>query len=134
MHTPTDTTTTVTHTEPPYNLGFMRACLLALLMLFCWPLQWAGAATGAPCAHEPCASLHASLTDMAAQAAADEAVGESHAQHLHCGNCHTGAMAMSSSTPWALGDTVSGLLSGPKPWTEVLLTERPERPQWPTLA
>ncbi|MBX3611289.1 MAG: hypothetical protein KF871_15460 [Hydrogenophaga sp.] len=112
----------------------MRACLLALLMLFCLPLQWAGAATGAPCAHEPCAPLHASLTEASAQAAADEAVGESHAQHPHCGSCHTGAMALSASAPWAVGDTARGLRSGPKPWTEVMLIERPERPQWLTLA
>lgn len=112
----------------------MRACLLALLMLFFLPLQWAGAATGTPCAHELCAPLHASLTEASAQAAADEAVDESHAQHPHCSSCHTGAMAMAASTPWALGDTASGQLSGPNPWHEVLLIERPERPQWPTLA
>ncbi len=123
-----------TRTEPPYNPSSMRACLLALLMLFCLPLQWAGAASGAPCAHEPCAPLHASLNEASAQAAVDEAMGESHAQHPHCGSCHTGAMAISASTSLVLGDAASGLLSGPKPWTEVLLIERPERPQWPTLA
>lgn len=112
----------------------MRACLLALLMLFCLPLQWAGAATGSPCAHEPCVPLHASLTEAATQATTDEAVGESHQQHPHCGSCHTGAMATSASSPWALGDAASGLLSGPNLWTEVLLIERPERPQWLTLA
>lgn len=117
-----------------YNRASMRACLLALLMLFCLPLQWASADAGAPCAHEPCAPLHASLTETSAQAAADEAMGESHAQHPHCGSCHTGAMALSASTSWAVGDTVSGPRSGPKPWTEVLLIDRPERPQWRTLA
>lgn len=103
-------------------------------MLFCLPLQWAGAATGTPCAHEPCAALHASLTEVSAQAAANEAVGESHAQHPHCGSCHTGAMALSASAPLVLIDANSSPLSGQKLWTDVLLIERPERPQWPTLA
>lgn len=124
-----------THTEPPYNLGSMRACLLALLMLFCWPLQWAGAATGEPCAHEPCAPLHAGLAGASAQALADEAMSEAHAaQHSHCGSCHTGVMALSSSVPWGLSDAAGGLLSEPNLWNEILLIERPERPQWPTLA
>ncbi len=112
----------------------MRACLLALLLLFCLPLQWAGAATGAPCAHEPCAPVHAGLADAPTQAAVDDAVGESHAQHPHCGSCHTGAMALSASAPLVPGDASRGLLSGPNRWIEVLLIERPERPQWPTLA
>ncbi len=112
----------------------MRACLLALLMLFCLPLQWAGAATGAPCAHEPCAPLHASLADLSTLATADEAMGESHAQHPHCGSCHTGAMAISASAPFVLHAATNRLLSGPKRWTEVLLSDRPDRPQWPTLA
>lgn len=105
----------------------MRACLLALLMLLCLPLQWAGAATGVSCAHELCAPLHASLTDMPAQAAAGDAGGESHAQHPHCGSCHSGAMAMSASAPFVMREATSRLLSVPKLWTEVLLVERPER-------
>ena len=112
----------------------MRACLLALLMLLCLPLQWAGAATGVSCAHELCAPLHASLTDMPAQAAAGDAGGESHAQHPHCGSCHSGAMAISACASLVLNEATSGLLSVPKLWTEVLLVERPERPQWTTLA
>jgi hypothetical protein len=112
----------------------MRACLFALLMLFFLPLQWAGAATGAPCAHEPCAPLHASLTDASVQAAVDDLTGKSHAHHPHCGSCHTGAMAMTASAPFVLSAAAENLLSGPKSWTEVLLIERPERPQWPTLA
>lgn len=112
----------------------MRACLLALLMLFCLPLQWAGAATGAPCAHEPCAALHASLTDAPAQAVVDDAMGESHAQQPHCGNCHAGAMAISARALVILNDATSDLVSGSDLWTEVLLIERPERPKWPTLA
>lgn len=116
----------------------MRACLLALLMLFCLPLQWAGAATGTPCAHEPCTALHASQTDVpaytSAQAAAVDASGESHAQHAHCGSCHTGAMAMSTNAPLVLSDPTTSLPTGTSLLTEVLLVERPERPQWSTLA
>jgi hypothetical protein len=112
----------------------MRACLLALLMLFCLPLPWAGAATGTPCAHEPCAPLHTSLPEASAQAMTDEAVGESHAQHPHCSSCHTGAVVASASVPWTLADTACGLRSCPKPWAEILLIDRPERPQWHPLA
>ena len=58
----------------------MRAVLLTLLMLFCLPLQWAGAAEREPCVHEPCASVHANLADTSGQAETDDHVGESHAQ------------------------------------------------------
>ncbi len=112
----------------------MRACLLALLMLFCLPLQWAGAATGEPCAHEPCAALHTSLADAPYQTAADDAMSESHAQHPHCGSCHPGAAAMSTNAPFLLNAASNRFPSGSKRWIEVLLTARPERPQWPTLA
>jgi hypothetical protein len=113
----------------------MRACLLALLMLFCLPLQWAGVATGTPCALEPCAARHASLTDVPAQAAAAvDASGESHAQHSHCGSCHTGAMAMSASAPFVLSDAATSLPAGPSLLPDALLVERPERPQWSALA
>ncbi|MFM2274385.1 MAG: hypothetical protein RL211_257 [Pseudomonadota bacterium] len=111
----------------------MRACLLALLMLFCLPPQWAGVATGTPCSHERCTLLHAVLVDAPVQAVADDEMDESHAQHPHCGSCHTGAMVMSVSASFSLNDTTTGLLSGPKLWLEVLLIERPERPKWPTL-
>ncbi|MDZ7892770.1 MAG: hypothetical protein U5L73_13560 [Rhodoferax sp.] len=111
----------------------MRACLLALLLLFCLPLQWAGAASGVPCVHEACAPLHTSLTDVSTPAVTDAAAGEAHAQHPHCGSCHTGAMAMTASAPFLSTDDTSCLLPGPNLWTEVLLIERPERPQWPAL-
>lgn len=110
----------------------MRAFLLVLLMLFCLPLQWAGAATGTP-VNESCARMHNSFTAGAQQAAADDAIGEVLSQHSHCGSCHTGALAMPASVSFALNDATSSLLSGPTHWSEVMLIERPERPQWPTL-
>lgn len=103
-------------------------------MLFLLPQQLAGAATGAPCVHEPCAPLHAVLADASAQASTADALDESHAQHPHCGSCHSGAMAISASAAFALHDATNRLLSGPKRWTEVLLSHRPERPQWNALA
>ena len=112
----------------------MRAVLLTLLMLFCLPLQWAGAAEREPCVHEPCASVHANLADTSGQAETDDHVGESHAQHAHCGSCHTGAMAMSTNAPLVLSDPTTSLPTGTSLLTEVLLVERPERPQWSTLA
>lgn len=112
----------------------MRACLLALLMLFLLPLQWASAATGAPCVHEPCAPLHAVLADASEQASTADALGDSHAQHSHCGSCHSGAIAISTSAAFVLHDATNRLRSGPKRWTEVLLSHRPERPQWNALA
>jgi hypothetical protein len=119
---------------PTYNLSPMRACLLALLMLFCLPLLWAGSATGALCAHASCAARHADRVDVPAQAAEDDALSESHAQHAHCGSCHSGAAAVSAAVPFVLHAASNRLPSGPKCWVEVLLTARPERPQWPTLA
>lgn len=110
----------------------MRACLLALLMLFCLPLQWAGAATGVP-VNESCAPIHTSLTAGVQQAAADDTIGEVLSQHSHCGSCHTGALAMPASVSFGLNDATSGLLPVPTHWSEVMLIERPERPQWLTL-
>jgi hypothetical protein len=43
-------------------------------------------------------------------------------------------MAISASAPFVLHAATNRLLSGPKRWTEVLLSDRPDRPQWPTLA
>ncbi|MDO9200775.1 MAG: hypothetical protein Q7U58_05470, partial [Hydrogenophaga sp.] len=77
----------------------MRACLFALLLMFCLPLQWAGAATGAPCVHEPCAPMHANTAGVSSQADAADHAGESHAQHPHCGSCHAGALALLASVP-----------------------------------
>lgn len=111
----------------------MRAFLLALVMLFCLPLQWASAATVAPCVHEPCAALHANLDDASAQATADEQ-GESHAQHPQCGSCHSSTAALSASAPFVLHEATNRLLTGPKRWTDTLMSDRPERPQWTALA
>ena len=108
----------------------MRACLFALLLMFCLPLQWAGAATGAPCVHEPCAPMHASATGVSSQADA----AESHAQHLHCASCHAGAVALLASVPFSTCDTCTHTQAGSRAWTEGLFVERPVRPQWPTLA
>lgn len=117
-----------------YNPILMRACLFALLLMFCLPLQWAGAATGAPCVHEPCGPMHASTADVLFQADADEHASESHAQHPHCGSCHTGALAVLASRSFSMSDTSTRTQAGTRSWTEVLFVERPERPQWPTLA
>lgn len=112
----------------------MRACLLAFLMLFLLPLQWAGAAMDACCAHEHCAPLQAVLGDAPAQASSADALDDSHAQHSHCGSCHSGAMTILATAAFALHDATNRLWSGPKRWTEVLLSHRPERPQWNALA
>jgi len=112
----------------------MRAVLLTLLMLFCLPLQWAGAAEREPCVHEPCASVHANLADTSGQAETDDHVGESHAQHSHCGSCHSGALALAASTPFVPSNDADRLHAVARLWTEILLVERPERPQWTTLA
>lgn len=112
----------------------MRVVLLTLLMLFCLPLQWAGAAEREPCVHEPCASAHATLTVAPALANTDNHVGESHAQHSHCGSCHSGALALPVCASFVPSDEATRLHMVASLWTEVLLVERPERPQWPTLA
>ncbi len=111
----------------------MRACLFALLLMFCLPLQWAGAATSAPCVHEPCSLMHASAADVSAQAAATDQAGESHAQHPHCASCHAGALALLASVPFSMSDTCTRTQAGSRSWTEGLFVERPERPQWLTL-
>ena len=112
----------------------MRACLFALLLIFCLPLQWAGASTGAPCVYEPCAPMHASADGVSSQADAADHVGESHAQHPHCASCHAGAVALLASVPFSMGDTRTRTQAGSRSWTEGLFVERPERPQWPALA
>ena len=112
----------------------MRACLFALLLMFCLPLQWAGAATGAPCVHEPCALMHASEGTVQSQADAADHAGESHAQHPHCASCHAGAVALLASVPFSMGDTRTRTQAGSRSWTEGLFVERPERPQWSALA
>lgn len=112
----------------------MRAFLLAFLLMFCLPLQWAGAVTGAPCVHEPCAPMHASAAGVSAQADAADHAGESHAQHPHCGSCHAGALALLASVPFSMGDTRTRTQAGSRSWTEGLFVERPERPQWSALA
>ncbi len=112
----------------------MRACLFALLLMFCLPLQWASAATGAPCAHEPCAPMHASAAGVSSRADAADHAGESHAQHPHCASCHAGAVALLASVPFSMGDTRTRTQAGSRSWTEGLFVERPERPQWSALA
>ncbi|MDQ7744557.1 hypothetical protein [Hydrogenophaga pseudoflava] len=112
----------------------MRLVLLTLLMLFCLPLQWAGAAEHEPCVHELCASAHATLTVPPALANTDDHLGESYAQHSHCGSCHSGALALPVCAPFVSSDEATRLHMVASLWTEVLLVERPERPQWPTLA
>lgn len=102
--------------------------------MFCLPLQWAGAASGAPCAHEPCAPLHASAADVSSQVDAADHAGESHAQHPHCGSCHAGALALLASVPFSMSDTRTRTQAKSRSWTEGLFVERPERPQWTTLA
>jgi hypothetical protein len=43
-------------------------------------------------------------------------------------------MAILIGSAFVLHDATNRLLSGPKRWTEVLLSHRPERPQWNALA
>lgn len=128
-------TVNISSSQPtPYNLSLMRACLFALLLMFCLPLQWAGAATGAPCVHEPCVPLHASAAGVSSHTDAADHAGESHAQHPHCASCHAGAVALLASVPFSTSDTCTHRQAGSSAWTEGLFVERPERPQWPTLA
>ena len=108
----------------------MRACLFALLLMFFLPLQWAAAATGAPCLHEPCASAG----NVHSQADAADHAGESHAQQPQCGSCHACALALLVSVPFSMGDTRTRTQAGSRFWTEGLFVERPERPQWSALA
>lgn len=112
----------------------MRTCLFALLLMLCLPLQWAGEATGVPCVHEPCALTHSSAGNVQSQADAADHAGESHAQHPHCGSCYAGALALLASLPSSMGDTRTRSQAGSRSWTEGLFVERPERPQWLTLA
>lgn len=112
----------------------MRACLFALLFLFCLPLQWAGATTDAPCLQDPCAALHAGVAGASLQADPKDQAGDSHAQHPHCVTCHAGALALLSDLPFSLSDTGSRAQARSRSWTDGLFVERPERPQWPTLA
>ncbi|MEY4506226.1 MAG: hypothetical protein RL297_804 [Pseudomonadota bacterium] len=112
----------------------MRVCLFALLLMFCLPLQWASAATSAPCLHEPCASMHASAAGISSQAASDNA-GAFQALHPHCCvSCHAGAIALLANVLFSLSDTCTRIEAGAHSWTEGLFVERPERPQWLTLA
>jgi len=112
----------------------MRACLFALLLMFCLPLQWAGASAGVPCVHERCGLMHTSAEGVQLQADAAHHGGESHAQHPHCGSCHLGALALLTSVPFSMSDTGTQMRAGSRFWTNVLFVERPERPQWSALA
>lgn len=112
----------------------MRACLLALLLLFCLPLQWASAATAAPCAHAPCAPLHHSLAGAPSAASAVEHVAEAHAPHPHCSGCHVSALGLPASLPFAALDDGPRARTASRAWTEGLFGDRPERPQWTALA
>jgi hypothetical protein len=117
-----------------YNQQPMRACLLALLMLFLLPSPWAGAAAENICAHEPCAQSHVGFSMASQLGAADNHAGESHALNPHCGGCHAGALALLGGACFFAGDTLTRVAAGTCSWTQVLLTERPERPQWSALA
>lgn len=112
----------------------MRACLFALLLMFCLPLQWVGAATGAPCVLEPCTPMHASAAGVSAHADAADHAGKSHAQYPHCGSCHADAPALLASVPFFMSDTCTLTQGGSGTWIKSLFFERPERPRWLTLA
>jgi hypothetical protein len=43
-------------------------------------------------------------------------------------------VALLASVPFSMGDTRTRTQAGARSWTEGLFVERPERPQWPTLA
>jgi hypothetical protein len=106
----------------------MRACLLALLMLFCLPLQWGAVVDDA------CAQLHDGVPKTLPQADADNLASDSHALHPHCGGCHAGALAVLASESFPMSDGRSRALSGSYSWTQILFDDRPERPQWYALA
>ena len=112
----------------------MRACLLALLMLFCLPLQWGSAVVGDAYAHAPCAQLHEAMAKTLPQVDADNHASDSHALHPHCGGCHAGALALLSSESFPMSDGRTRALSSSYSWTQILFVERPERPQWYALA
>lgn len=111
----------------------MRACLIALLMLFCLPLQWAGAAVGDACAHGPCAQMHDGAPRTLQQADANNHASDSQAPHPHCGGCHAGALALLASEYFPVSDSRTRALAGSYSWTQPLFVERPERPKWSAL-
>ena len=107
----------------------MRASLFVLLIWFCLPLQWAGLVTGDNCAHPACTVVQAR-----ADGQGDAQAALSVSAHSHCGGCHGAALVLPCGRG-ATADTVGQRAwPWPRPWIEVLLVERPERPQWPPLA
>jgi len=103
-------------------------------MLFCLPLQWAGAAVGDACAHEPCAHLHDGAPKTLPHADADNHTNDSHALNPHCGGCHAGVLALLANESFLVSDSRAWALAGSYSWIQVLFVERPERPQWSALA
>lgn len=115
----------------------MRACLFALLLLFCLPLPWSSAAAGTatPCGLEHGQPAHFMLPPSCATApeTADHAQ-EAHAQHPHCSSCHSGAQALLGTDLFIPHATSTRAESKLHAGTQVLLAHRPERPQWTPLA
>ena len=118
----------------------MRTYLFALLLLLCLPLQWPGAfaaatATAVPCLLEHCQPQPLSLSlpgEPAASAA--QHTDEIHAQHTHCVSCHSGALALLSTTYFCADTPSTSIQAALHAWVQALLVSRPERPQWSTLA
>jgi hypothetical protein len=114
----------------------MRAGLVALLMVFCLPLLWAGMAAApvrvlASCAH---AHAHDSAAADACRVVMDDHAVDPNALHLDCGSCHAGAMLATGHRLVAIDARSARLPAEPHPLNAALLAERPERPQWFALA
>jgi len=107
----------------------MRASLFVLLIWFCLSLQWAGLGSDDRCAHPACTVVQA---QGGVQGDAEAALSAT--AHSHRGGCHGAALVLSARRG-PMTDTVGQRARASlRPWTEVLLVERPERPQWPPLA
>ncbi len=111
----------------------MRAGLVALLMVLCLPLLWAGMAAGPVCALESCAKAHHHAAADARQVGVDDHAVDRHALHLDCGSCHAGAMLVTGHCLVAIDAHGARVPAELHPLNAALRAERPERPQWVAL-
>ena len=113
---------------------------LAILLLVLMPLQLSWAAVGAYCQHERGqAASHAGhhTHEHQPQAESDVPAGEKGVMpsaDADCVTCHAGALALLNDLPFSLSDTGSRAQARSRSWSDGLFVERPERPQWTTLA
>jgi hypothetical protein len=114
---------------------FLATVLLALL-----PLQFSWAALAGYCQHEsdvtaPHLGHHSHDHQAADKHESEEDLVSSAEVHHDCATCHLGCSAALASdliTPTAAADRDYPFDYDVNP--SLALTERPERPQWPTLA